>query len=351
MKGMPGPSRSRSGPPPPTSAARAASGSGAAPAAGSAGLRLAASSKRRALEPGQLELGLVGLAERHDPRQELRPAVAAFGEQRDERPGGAARRQIDRGVGERRGIVGKPATRRPSSSASTSVGRKGQPGGMEKTCGRSAAISLTARLRRGTPRRRRSPAVANMQPLPVEAQAEEPLRRDRAVVEEVGRERPVRRVVQKFRLHDRDARIDEGRDLALARGGAGGRSDPCEIAAALVADARGAGATSIRMSMRSGSHASMRRGRLGRGPSIQSESELRVRNGSSPSSGSAFLRPPPVSSSALALVRDHDRAAPAGAQVRFDQVGEVMDVDDRRSRCRPPRAGRGRSRSGLGRRP
>ena len=62
--------------------------------------------QRRALEPRQLELGLVGLAERHDARQELRPAFAALGQQRDQRAGGAAGRHIDRDVGERRGIVG-----------------------------------------------------------------------------------------------------------------------------------------------------------------------------------------------------------------------------------------------------
>ena len=41
---------------------------------GIGGFRLAASSQRRALEARQLELRLVGFAERHDARQELRPA-------------------------------------------------------------------------------------------------------------------------------------------------------------------------------------------------------------------------------------------------------------------------------------
>ena len=62
--------------------------------------------QRRAFEPRQLELGLVGLAQRHDARQELRPAFTALGQQRDQRAGGAAVRNIDRDVGQRRGIVG-----------------------------------------------------------------------------------------------------------------------------------------------------------------------------------------------------------------------------------------------------
>ena len=62
--------------------------------------------QRRALEPVSSNSASSVSPERHDAGQELRPALAALGQQRDQRPGGAAGGQIDRDVGERRGIVG-----------------------------------------------------------------------------------------------------------------------------------------------------------------------------------------------------------------------------------------------------
>ena len=83
------------------------------------------------------------------------------------------------------------------------------------------------------------------------------------------------------------------------------------------------------MSIRSGSQAAMSRGRLGSRPSTQSESELNVMNGCRRrASGRAFLTPPPVSSTAVAFVRNDDRGRVAPrAQMRLQHVGEVVHVD------------------------
>jgi hypothetical protein len=65
--------------------------------------------QRRAFQTRQLELGLVGLAQGHDARQELCLARTALGEQRDQRAGGTAVGNIDRDVGKSGGIVGQGA--------------------------------------------------------------------------------------------------------------------------------------------------------------------------------------------------------------------------------------------------
>src|SRR5688500_13730247 len=106
-----------------------------------------------------------------------------------------------------------PTASRPSRRESTSVGRKGEPGGIEKTRGLRDMVlphALGEALRGGRQRLR----IAYVEPLAVESHPVEPARRDRAVVEEVRRERPRGRVGEKFGLHGCDARIDEGRDLA-----------------------------------------------------------------------------------------------------------------------------------------
>ena len=55
-----------------------------------------------------------------------------------------------------------------------------------------------------------------------------------------------------------------------------------------------------------------------------------------PSSGSAFLMPPPVSSSAPRSSEMTIRGAVRRGEMRFDEVGEVVDVDDRASPRRLP---------------
>ncbi len=79
--------------------------------------------KRRAFQPSQLEFRFVRLAQRHDARQELGAARAAFRQKRDQRARGAAGRNVDCDIGERRGIVKREARRdglraaRPQGSA------------------------------------------------------------------------------------------------------------------------------------------------------------------------------------------------------------------------------------------
>ena len=82
---------------------------------------------------GEVELRLIGVAERDDARQELRPAAVARRDDGGEGARGPAGRQIDHGIG--CGGVDRLRRRqsRPSSSASASVGRKGTPGGIVKT--------------------------------------------------------------------------------------------------------------------------------------------------------------------------------------------------------------------------
>ena len=210
------------------------------------------------------------------------------------------------------GSAGKPSRTRPERSASTRVGRNGQPGGIVKTRGRWRISSPHARgetLLGGRDR----PAVANMQPLPVEAQAAEPPGRDRAVEEQVGREGAVRRVGEELRLQDR-RRPRRRRASPPARGGGAGarphpwrnrrrpRSRRWSPSARAAAGCPCAPGPRRRCSRR----------RFGCGPSIQSESELRVRKGSSPRSGSAFFRPPPVSSSASRSSEIDDRRRACG---------------------------------------
>ena len=65
---------------------------------------------------------------------------------------GAARRHVDGGVGQRQRVAvagGSPGTSRPDSSASASVGRKGTPGGMEKTRGARGPLMLLRPAPRG----------------------------------------------------------------------------------------------------------------------------------------------------------------------------------------------------------
>ena len=57
---------------------------------------------------GELEFGIVRLAERHDARQQLRPAIALRRQQRREGARGAARRQVDRGLGEGGRVAAEP---------------------------------------------------------------------------------------------------------------------------------------------------------------------------------------------------------------------------------------------------
>ena len=63
-------------------------------------------------------------------------------------------------------------------------------------------------------------------------------------------------------------------------------------------------------------------------PSIQTESELWIRNGPAPSRGSAFLTPPPVSSRAARSSEISMAGARRALQVLLDQVGLVVHVDD-----------------------
>ncbi len=57
-----------------------------------------------------------------------------------------------------------------------------------------------------------------------------------------------------------------------------------------------------------------------------------MKKGPGPSWGSAFLAPPPVSSSTSRSSEMIVFGAPAGTllHMRFDLLGQVMDVDDRR---------------------
>ena len=108
------------------------------------------------LEVEELGLVLVDVAERADFRQQQRPAEARQKALADGARG-APRRQIERHVGEREGIVGRnPAISRPSSSAATSVSRNGAPGGMVKTFGLCIGRCLRPRWPRSPRSRRRS---------------------------------------------------------------------------------------------------------------------------------------------------------------------------------------------------
>ena len=81
-----------------------------------------------------------------------------------------------------------------------------------------------------------------------------------------------------------------------------------------------------------GFHSFSMRGSAGAAPSLHTESALWMKNGPRPSSGRAFLAPPPVSSRHAALVRDDQLGLPAFAarDVGFELIGEVMHVDHRR---------------------
>ena len=57
---------------------------------------------------GEREFGIVRLAERHDARQQLRPAIALRRQQRREGARGAARRQVDNGLGEGGRVAAEP---------------------------------------------------------------------------------------------------------------------------------------------------------------------------------------------------------------------------------------------------
>ena len=139
---------------------------------GIGGLRLAASCERRALEPRQLELGLVGLAERHDARQELRPAAAALGQQRDQRAGGAAVRHIDGDVGKRR----RDRRQRPDEAAVEQRIHQGRQEGATRRDGKDVRVatamhsSTTSSLAGGEALFRLGDGLglSHMQPLPVQ---------------------------------------------------------------------------------------------------------------------------------------------------------------------------------------
>ena len=95
-------------------------------------------------------------------------------------------------------------------------------------CGGEALFCLGDRL-----------GLANMQPLPVQAQAVEAVLGDGAVVEGVGRERAVRRAVDELRLHDGDARIDERGAVVGSAAAQAAVLVLMKIAAALESDACG----------------------------------------------------------------------------------------------------------------
>ena len=124
----------------------------------------------------------------------------------------------------------------------------------------------------------------------------------------------------------RGAGIDERHDLALGAPPQPPVRAHGEIAAALIADARGRGASSSRMSMLSGSNASASRaGWASRRRSRACRNSWK--NGSSPSCRSAFTTPPPVSStrSRSSEISIFGRAA---FQMLFDLVRHVVHVDD-----------------------
>ena len=84
------------------------------------------------------------------------------------------------------------------------------------------------------------------------------------------------------------------------------------------------------MSIASGSQASMSRRRFECGPSIQRESELRLRTASPATAAATFFKPPPVSSSRSRSSETITSGRRRRREMRLDEVGEVMDVDDRR---------------------
>ena len=223
--GTPGPSRSKVAVHLlPTSAGPGASGSAAAPAAGSAASRAAARFERRASSPRRV---------RTPPRRPRRAGRCAAGaapvapprsrQKRDQRPRGPAGRQVDRDVGERRRVDRQRRRTEPAAEQRVDqVGRNGHAGRNREDAARALPLALIARWRRGTPPPRRSTSgFAHMQPLAVESQAVEPAGLAWRGRRGGWREGAVGRVAKQFGLHDRDARIDEGRDLAARRAAAG----------------------------------------------------------------------------------------------------------------------------------
>ena len=91
--------------------------------------------------------------------------------------------------------------------------------------------------------------------------------------------------------------IDERRDMALLALGEPALGVEREIARPVDADRPRGGGDQQHGVHRSGSKAAASRAKLERGPSIQNASVLQRKKGAAPRNGSAFLIPPPWSSS------------------------------------------------------
>ena len=184
---------------------------------------------------------------------------------------------------------------------------------------------------------------SDMDPEPVEPNAEKPAPGRRGAGRTGRGERRPGLALEKLRLDDADAGIDEGRRHAGGRAREAALARHREVAGPVDADRARSPPPEAGRPWLPGSNARASRAMFERGPSIQKASVLHRRNGSGPRAASA-LDAAALIEELGPLVRDDDLWPAARGKMRLDLVGKPMDIDDRASRPRSRRAGRGNDR-------